>query len=61
MKFIRPKDWITPPGQGAMDDCCPPLAFVGRLLQAATYPVAATVSGIGAAVTKNKQPQKDSQ
>jgi len=54
MNFIKPKDWITPPGQAAMDDCCPPLAFVGRAFQAVTYPVAAAVSGIGAIGSKFK-------
>jgi len=54
MKFIKPSDWITPPGQAAMDDCCPPLAFVTRAFQAVTYPIAATVSGIGAIATKAK-------
>ena len=54
MKFIKPKDWITPPGQAAMGDCCPPLAFLGRTIQAVTYPVAEVVSVVGAAVTKGK-------
>jgi type IV secretory pathway VirB2 component (pilin) len=54
MKFCKPKDWVTPPGQASMDDCCPPLAFLGRLCQVVTYPVAAVVSVVGVVVTKNK-------
>ncbi|HTV54144.1 MAG TPA: hypothetical protein VMI06_04435 [Terriglobia bacterium] len=54
MKFIKPSRWITPPGQAACDDCCPPLAFLGRVIQAATYPVAAAVSGVGALATALK-------
>lgn len=54
MKFIKPSQWITPRGKAAMDDCCPPLALVGRACQAITYPIAAAVSGIGAIATKVK-------
>ena len=46
MRFIKPKEWVTPPGQAAMDDCCPPLAFIGRACQVLTYPIDAVVSGV---------------
>lgn len=54
MKFIKFSEWVTPPGQAAMDDCCPPLAVVTRSVQTFTYPVVAVVSGIGSLFSKKK-------
>lgn len=53
MKFIKPKDWITPEqNRAGIGDVSPPLAALGTGIQAVTYPVAALVSGIGALFTR---------
>lgn len=55
MKFIKPKDWVTPSeNMNGIGDAAPWMAHLGTLIQAATYPIAAAVSGIGAIVTKGK-------
>ena len=55
MKFIKPKDWITPSkNMNGIGDVAPYLAHIGTALQAITYPVAALVSSVGAVVSKKK-------
>lgn len=57
MKFIKPSQWITP----KKNEYDSPLADVYRgagvgttIIQAATYPIAAIVSGIGHILTGGK-------
>ena len=57
MKFIKPKDWITPEKNkesSPLEDCCIIPAEIETLAQEVSYPVAAVVSGIGLIVTKGK-------
>lgn len=55
MKIIKPSDWITPDkNMNGIGDVSPAFAHIGTAIQAATYPVAALFSGIGAIFTKNK-------
>lgn len=55
MKFIKPKDWVTPQqNMNGIGDVAPYLAHVGTFFQAITYPVAAAISGVGSVVTGNK-------
>jgi hypothetical protein len=55
MKFIKPKDWVTPSeNMNGIGDVSPLFAHIGTLIQAVTYPVAAAISGIGAVVTKSR-------
>ena len=51
MKFIKPKDWVTPEKNAEdnpLADCYTPLASVTTFFQVISYPFAAVVSGIGA-------------
>jgi hypothetical protein len=55
MKFIKPKDWVTPnQNMNGIGDSWPAGAYIGTFFQAITYPFAAVVSGIGAVVTRSK-------
>jgi len=55
MKFIKPSDWVTPDkNMNGIGDVSPMFAHIGTFFQAITYPIAATVSGVGALVTKGK-------
>ena len=58
MKFIKPKDWVTPEKNienNPLADCYTPLAHITTFFQAISYPVAAVVSGIGALATKGNE------
>jgi hypothetical protein len=53
MQFIKPGDWVTPTkNMSGIGDVSPVYAHIGTGMQVATYPIAATVSGIGALVTR---------
>jgi hypothetical protein len=55
MRFIQPKDWVTPAkNMNGIGDVSPLFAHIGTLIQAVTYPIAAAISGVGAIATKNK-------
>ena len=57
MKFIKPKDWVTPEKNeetNPLEDCCVLPAEIETVAQQISYPVAAVVSGIGALVSKVK-------
>lgn len=55
MKFIKPSEWVTPDkNMNGIGDVSPMYAHIGTAIQAATYPIAAVVSGIGAVFTRKK-------
>jgi hypothetical protein len=56
MKFIPPKEWITPEeNMSGIGDVSPLFAHIGTALQFVSYPVVAAVTGVGAIVTRARK------